>query len=242
MDQIALVSFAKNPRNENYKTRLFADIQCTERVKKTYELLLKITNETLHHSMQLPDVKSYWAINSNLEDLPNYFSDQIELIQQGSGTLGDRLHEVYSKLKRTHKKVIIIGSDLPFLRKELIAETIAKLNGFKTVIGPSHDGGFYLFSSQEDFNSTFWTKVTYSQTDTLKQLVRPLKTSSISFLDNLTDIDDLESFTMAVDRLKRNFGTLDPLQKKLVHFFDEEILTNTSANLPANTPTALSAV
>ncbi len=239
MDQIALVSFAKNPKNENFKTRLFADINCTERVQKTYELLLKITNEALHQaSTQLPNVKSYWAINSELKDLPDYFSNRIELMRQGTGSLGDRLHEVYSQLKRTHKKVIIIGSDLPFLRTELISETINNLNDFKTVIGPSHDGGFYLFSSQEDFNSTFWTKVTYSQTDTLKQLVRPLKTSSISFLDNLTDIDDLESFTMAVDRLKGNFGTLNPLQKKLVHFFDEEILTNTSANLP----TALSAV
>lgn len=234
MDQIALVSFAKNPKNENFKTRLFADINCSHRVQKTYEFLLKITNETLHQARaNLPNVKSYWAINSDPKDLPDYFSPQIELMQQGTGTLGDRLHEVYSKLKSTHEKVIIVGSDLPSLQTNLISETIQKLNDFETVIGPSHDGGFYLFSSQADLNSNFWTNVTYSQTDTLKQLVRPLKSSSYSYLENLTDIDDLESFTIAIDRLKKNYSALGPLQKRLVHFFEEEIVSNATADLKA---------
>ena len=242
MDQIALVSFAKNPKKENYKTRLFADIKCSDRVQKTYELLLKITNETLLDSMQLPNVKSYWAINSSPTDLPDYFSKQIELIQQGSGTLGNRLHEVYSKLKRSHKKVIIIGSDLPFLRTELVAETITKLNDFETVIGPSHDGGFYLFASQADLRSTFWTDVKYSQTDTLMQLTQPLENSSISYLDNLTDIDDLESFTIAVEKLRKNSGTIELFQKELVHFFDTEIQFSAKNNLTVNAPSALSAL
>ena len=224
MDQIALVSFAKNPKNETYKTRLFSDIKCAQRVNKTYELLLKITNETLYQSMlQLPQVKSYWAINSEANDLPNYFSDQIELIQQGTGPLGERLHEVYSRLKKTHQKVIVIGSDLPFLSTKIIKETITKLEDFETVIGPSHDGGFYLFSSQAHFSSTFWTDVAYSQTNTLNQLVRSLETSATSFLEILTDIDDLESFTIAVDLLKRENKPLDPFQKQLINFFNTEL-------------------
>lgn len=233
MDQIALVSFAKNPKKENYKTRLFADIKCSDRVQKTYELLLKITNETLLDSMQLLNVKSYWAINSDPTDLPDYFSNQIELLQQGSGTLGDRLHEVYSKLRKSHNKVIIIGSDLPFLCKELITETVAKLNDFETVIGPSHDGGFYLFASQADLNSSFWSDVKYSQIDTLMQLVQPLDSSSISYLDTLTDIDDLESFKLAVGQLRKNSHALEPLQEKLVYFFDTEIQANAKDILTA---------
>ena len=232
MDQIALVSFAKNPKNENYKTRLFSDIKCSQRVKKTYELLLKITNETLYQSMlHLPQIKSYWAINSEANDLPNYFSDQIELIQQGTGSLGERLHEVYSHLKKTHQKVIIVGSDLPFLSTKIIKETINKLENFETVIGPSHDGGFYLFSSQAHFNSTFWTDVTYSQTNTLKQLVNSMETSSTSFLEILTDIDDLESFTIAVNLLKHENRQLDFFQKQLINFFITEIQTSSKSFL-----------
>ncbi len=230
MDQIALVSFAKNPKNENYKTRLFSDIKCTKSVEKIYELLLKITNETLYQSMvQLPQVKSYWAINSEAKDLPIYFSDQIELIPQGTGSLGERLHQVYSGLKKSHQKVIIIGSDLPFLSTELILDTIHKLENFQTVIGPSPDGGFYLFASQTEFSSTFWTNVSYSQNSTLKQLVSTLNSSSISFLESLIDIDDLESYMTAVDILKGKNKHLDPFQKQLIHFFNAELQPNSKS-------------
>ncbi len=224
MESIALVAFAKNPKSEKCKTRLLNELNCTKRVEKTYELLLKITNHTLAEaSKNYSQVTSYWAINSKAEDLPNYFSNQISLIPQGSGLLGDRLNTVYTKLKKDHEKVIIIGSDLPFLNTQLIEETVTRLEKHETVIGPSHDGGFYLFSSKANFEKSFWTDVSYSKNNTLLQLLESLNMKTVSFLENLMDIDDLISFTQSVEILSNKKSLLNVYQKDLLEFFQQEI-------------------
>ena len=226
MDEVAktgLVAFAKNPLTEKYKTRLWDDLQSSQLVATTYELLLKITNQALNEfQIKNSNAESYWAINSEAKDLPDYFSSNIKLTQQGFGSLGERLHLVYQELKKTNQQVIIVGSDLPFLSTELLNLTVKKLQTHDLVIGPSDDGGFYLFASKLDFDKNFWTSVEYSQTTTLEQLIGSLKDIRVASLPTLTDIDDLKSFIKANEILKISTH-LSIYQNDLISFFDSNI-------------------
>ncbi len=230
--KIAVVAFAKNPISEKYKTRLLDDLQSIECVEKTYELLLKITNQTLvEYQIEAPNTQSFWAMNSEAKDLPIYFSPAIPLVRQGLGPLGERLHTVYQQLIGLHDQVIIIGSDLPFLSKQLLTLTVEKLKDNDLVIGPSDDGGFYLFASKLYFDKNFWTSVEYSQDSTLEQLVGSLKGIQIATLPTLTDIDDLQSFTKAVEILQATSG-LSKFQNELVSYFHSEISLLSESFLP----------
>lgn len=228
----ALVAFAKNPISEKYKTRLLDDIQSSKRVEKTYELLLKITNQALaEFQVEKPSAQSFWAMNSNIQNLPNYFSPSIQLTSQGLGSLGERLHTVYQQLIKSNDQVIVVGSDLPFLSSELLSVTLEKLIDHDIVVGPSDDGGFYLFASSLDFQKNFWTSVEYSKNTTLEQLVGSLKDVQIATLPQLTDIDNLQSFIKAVELLKAS-TRLSKFQKELVNFFNSEINPVSESFLP----------
>ena len=228
MEKVAFVALAKNPTLESFKTRLFNDTKSIPIVARTYELLLQITNETLseiqkHNSI----VHSYWAMNCEAAQMPDYLSQEIGLIKQGLGTLGDRLHNVYSTLKASHRSVIIVGSDLPFLNYKIISETLLQLSSSDVVIGPSDDGGFYLFAARIPLADPFWTEIEYSRSTTLDQMTRTLRAAgiSISFLKSMTDIDDLKSFSEAISELKQ-LDNRSYLQDKLVHYFINDVLTN----------------
>lgn len=228
MEKIAFVALAKNPNLESFKTRLFNDTKSIPIVARTYELLLQITNEALVEvKMLYSTVHSFWAVNCEIAQMPDYLNKDNGLISQGHGTLGDRLNFVYTSLKAKHEAVIIVGSDLPFLNSSIISETLFQLSSSDVVIGPSDDGGFYLFAARISLSDEFWTEIEYSRTTTLDQMTRGLYALgiSVSFLKPLTDIDDLQSFFDAVTALKQ-LDYRSYLQDKLVHYFFNDILTN----------------
>lgn len=64
---------------------------------------------------------------------------------QVSGTLGARLDAAF----RWHfhdgaRRVIMIGSDCPGVDADLVSRAMAALDAHDLVVGPAHDGGYYL--------------------------------------------------------------------------------------------------
>ncbi len=225
MASIAVVAFAKNPLKENCKTRLLQDLQSVQQCLNVYELLLRITNETLINLQNSNEgIDCFWAINSNPDELPKYFSESIKLVEQGDGELGQRLHYVYSQLKSKYDQVIVIGSDLPTLNTGLIRKVISLLKNNSYVFGPSEDGGFYLFGSNQELPQIFWTEPRYSQTDTLAQMTQKLNPSAVALNEMLSDIDDMKSFYVAMNELKQ-FINLSSTQLELIHLYQEILLS-----------------
>ncbi len=124
----------------------------------------------------------------------NHREQDFQVIWTGQGTLGDRLHSIYSHLKQNYDSVIIIGTDSPQLESDLLLEASRHLeqNPKQIVIGASVDGGFYLFGGAIDLPDFVFKNVTYSRHDTLKQLVHQLSTTPIHYLDTKLDVDTLD--------------------------------------------------
>ena len=59
------------------------------------------------------------------------------------------------------------------------------------VIGPCHDGGFYLFGGSKAMDREFWQSIPYSRSRTRIALIHALKEREQEYfpLDSLTDVD-----------------------------------------------------
>lgn len=89
---------------------------------------------------------------------------------QPRGTLGTRLAEAF----RRHfgdgaRRAILIGSDCPGVDSSLVSRALAALDEHELVIGPAHDGGYYLIglraSAPQLFRGIAWsTEVVLEQT------------------------------------------------------------------------------
>ena len=71
---------------------------------------------------------------------------QARVIGQGNGDLGNRMRREVLRARTLHpgSSVILIGTDLPDLEERDLTQAIEALKTAPVVLGPSHDGGYWL--------------------------------------------------------------------------------------------------
>lgn len=208
MKETAVAVFAKTPGVTPAKTRLAKSIG-TELAEQFYLHCLEATGMLFWTN----DYDMYWAINEDSQ-LNNPFWTGKPKICQGDGDLGEKMARVYSQLKTKYKKVILIGTDLPTLTGEDIKKAVALLDQNQICVGPSTDGGFYLFASKIDIKKEIWLEVPYSSEHTLNSLLdRFSKDVKISYLDTKTDVDEIEDLLKLKRELTNKNGPLAKISK-----------------------------
>ncbi len=126
-----------------------------------------------------PDRSGPWPGKSNV-------------VQQGKGDLGQRLARVSWRLPRG--PVLIIGSDVPGITKELVAKAFHLLGGHDAVVGPSADGGYWAVGLRRrprlinPFRAVRW-----SSPHALEDTLANLRGHSVGRLASLDDIDDADA-------------------------------------------------
>lgn len=64
---------------------------------------------------------------------------------QVSGTLGARLGAAFRQhFREGARRVIVIGSDCPTVDASVVTQALVALDAHDLVLGPAHDGGYYL--------------------------------------------------------------------------------------------------
>lgn len=178
----AIAVFVKTPNLSPFKTRLAARIGRAG-ADEFYRLSLRAIEETLSESPASP----YWAIGER-EGLEHPLWKNLSRIHTGDGCLGARQHHVYTHLLEGHDRALLIGADAPQLSSAIIAEAITALNTHDFVVGPAHDGGYYLFGGRVSVPKNIWMSVEYSADTTRIDLINKLPTEPF-MLRALTDVD-----------------------------------------------------
>ncbi|HET7232589.1 MAG TPA: TIGR04282 family arsenosugar biosynthesis glycosyltransferase [Longimicrobium sp.] len=85
-----------------------------------------------------------------------------EYLPQADADLGGRMHEAFeSAFAEGHRRVVIIGSDLPGITADLLREAFRLLDAHPAVLGPARDGGYYLLGLRrmmpEIFDDIAWS-------------------------------------------------------------------------------------
>lgn len=147
----ALIIFVRKPEAGKVKTRLAAQIGN----EKALEVYIKLLQHTKFVALE-SDCDKYIFATENRDD-NTWRGFNIE--QQSEGDLGERMAHAFENLfNKNYKKVVIIGSDCPGLSVKHLEEAFGSLNNHDVVIGPAHDGGYYLLGMKKLHKKIFENK------------------------------------------------------------------------------------
>lgn len=180
-----LILFVRKPELGKVKTRLAAGIG-KKQALEVYNKLLHHTRECLHPlSVQ---ICVWYAGEIEENDLWEGFE---KYLQQGND-LGERMEYAFRKsFLEGASKVVIIGSDNPWLQTHHITQAFDALQHADAVIGPAEDGGYYLLGMRRPFFQVFKNK-SWSTETVLKDTLKDLHGKDVILLETLNDVDRAE--------------------------------------------------
>lgn len=186
--------FAKFWEPGKVKTRLARTIGNTQ-AAEIYKQFIRNTLErtsgiaTRHTLVVTPERR--------LPDFLDITPDGWSLETQSEGDLGERI-SAYFNLAFEHqfKKVLLVGSDSPTIPSEIIKKAFEELDHFDCVIGPSHDGGYYLIGltnfQPEIFESIQWSSELVFQQTMERAAALKLSVSTLATWYDVDTIEDLK--------------------------------------------------
>jgi glycosyltransferase A (GT-A) superfamily protein (DUF2064 family) len=174
-----------------------------------YQLSLKSTEKFVTEAAQSnSSISPFWAVAEEKALNHPLWASWPRVLQKGEG-LGLRMASVYRALRQGHDFVMLLGADCPHMPSDFILQAYEKLSSgnFDFVLGPSTDGGFYLFAASLEFSDKQWTIPQYSTPQTRVEFVQALKLQKerCFLLPELFDIDtkaDLERLNGAWCRFR----------------------------------------
>lgn len=203
--KIGIGIFAKTIGLSRVKTRL-AEGMGQKLAEEFYILSVKAVEEvvTNYSKTSNDEIVIYWARPSGKYDIST----------RGLG-LGTAMYKVANHILKECDAYIIIGTDTPQISEKTFYTAINSIidNHEIIVFGPSLDGGFYLMASTKVPSKLILDSVSYSQGDTLEQLLELLKAegNEFAFIKELSDVDIVEDLKHLRKYLEDRKGNNDIL-------------------------------
>ena len=190
-----IIFFTRVPKVGTTKTRLYdfvspdtaVEIQ-KKLMKKNYSVLKASGEEiVIYHDGQSIDDKKMENILENRE-----FSYQV------GETLGDKMYNAIKDELKTSDKVILLGSDIHNLQKNIITTAFEKLDKHDVVINPSVDGGYFLIGMKKAIKEVF-NLPSYGDNTVLENLLDICNEQNLSYYlgEAGLDIDTKEDLLLA---------------------------------------------
>ena len=192
-----LLVFARLPELGRVKTRLAQSVG-DEKALAIYEAMLQQVLAGVGGATESTEIEVAWAPtpHANGATLRRAFGDLPVAMQTGSD-LGERMAMAFSERFFFHRtqKIVAIGVDEPDITREIIDHAFALLDSCEWVIGPAHDGGYYLIGCRaaafrtEVFQSIDWGSASVFSTTMAR--IRAWM-NSVAVLPRRYDIDDVD--------------------------------------------------
>jgi rSAM/selenodomain-associated transferase 1 len=128
------------------------------------------------------------------------------LRRQSAGDLGARLADAFARtFARGAQRVAIVGSDVPGLTRGVVVAAFDALEQADVVLGPAHDGGYYLVALREPRPELF-RHVSWSTPSVLQQTLALATSAGLRVVQlapqrDLDTLDDLRAEWPALQSL-----------------------------------------
>ena len=183
----------KEPRAGKVKTRLGNDIGMIEAAWWYRHQSLSLLRNVVH-----PKWETVIAVTPDIEGQKSkVWPPELKRISQGMSDLGEIMLKIIQRFRVG--PICIIGSDIPDVSIEKIDRAFKVLMRNEFVIGPTLDGGFWLFGtrkiktiSKKTFKNVRWSSI-YAYEDTVKTL----ETERWACCDILRDVDNITDYMAA---------------------------------------------
>lgn len=200
MSSPTLVLLLKAPRACEVKTRLAATVGPAHAVQIYRQMVEKQIQAipfgwtTRIHCAPAEQIKS-------MQDwLSPFTCSQASFHGQPDGDLGERIQAALAEaFLQDSDPVIVIGGDCPALDESLLRRAACALEEHDAVLGPAHDGGYYLLGLRAPQPHLF-TNMPWSTPTVLSETRYRLRKSQLStkLLPMLMDVDNADDWREAV--------------------------------------------
>ncbi len=192
MTNNGLILLIKNPRKGNVKTRLAKTIG-DEAALRVYNNLLDYTEKVV---TSVNAEKHIYFTHKPIDSDP--MSTMSNIRMQTEGDLGERLDAAITEVIKQQSKVIVIGSDCPEITSDIIDDAFSKLDISDVVLGPTHDGGYYLIG-MNGYYPDIIKDISWSTAEVLTQTISKVQKNNLLYtlLETKSDLDnedDLNNF------------------------------------------------
>jgi rSAM/selenodomain-associated transferase 1 len=201
-----LVIMAKAPRPGEVKTRLTPSLSA-EAVTGFYCCLLE---DTLALARSLSDVEvAIMCPASDVTELAQLAGAQLAnngasvIAQKGEG-LAAGLNSVFAHFAEGHqRRIIAFNSDSPHLPRSVLEDAFETLAAHDVVVGPTHDGGYYLVGAKA-FHPTLFASDGMGTSSALERLLARARglELSVGFAAPFYDIDVVDDLTRLAEELR----------------------------------------
>jgi rSAM/selenodomain-associated transferase 1 len=183
-----LVIMAKAPRPGAVKTRLSGSLSPAA-VTNFYCCLLR---DTLTLARSLSDVEvAIMCPDSDVDEMLHLAGNDVNVVAQRGEGLAAGLTSVFAHFADDHQRqTIAFNSDSPHLPRPILENAFEALAVHDLVVGPTHDGGYYLVGAKAGY-PTLFARDGLGTSNALERLLSRARTLqlSVGFADPFWDID-----------------------------------------------------
>jgi hypothetical protein len=196
-----LVIMAKAPKPGMVKTRLARSLP-VEAVTELYRCLL---DDTMALARSLPTVDvAMMCPASDVEELTRLTQGVLGVVAQKGEGLAAGLTSVFAHFAAPgRRRIVAFNSDSPHLPASVLASAFEVLTRHDVVVGPTHDGGYYLVGAKAAHPALFDgdSMGTKSALEALLARARELQLS-LGYTDPFYDIDVEDDLTRLAAELR----------------------------------------
>ncbi|MBI3851180.1 MAG: TIGR04282 family arsenosugar biosynthesis glycosyltransferase [Verrucomicrobia bacterium] len=187
VDLQKLIIFIKAPRRGEVKTRLARDIGD----EAACEAYCTLVDTLLNQLAELPEVELRVTPDDASAEIKPWLRSNWQLRPQGQGSLGERLQTAFTdSFNRGAERVVIIGSDCPFITADDIHDAWTALHDSEVVIGPACDGGYWLIGLRQ-LQPTLFDGIAWSTETVFRETLQRAEAARlrVQVLRELSDVD-----------------------------------------------------
>jgi rSAM/selenodomain-associated transferase 1 len=197
-----LIVFVKEPRPGAVKTRLLPALD----PQSAAELYRALAEEEIRQTAPGADEYSrlfFYAPPASPEAMRAWLPGQTLLPQRGDD-LGARMSAAFDEtFRRGARRAAVIGTDVPWVHRGLVAEAFSALDTHDVVLGPTSDGGYYLLALARPqpalFQGIAWSTASVLTSTMDRAAALGLR---VRLLPELPDIDTLDDVRAHWPRLR----------------------------------------
>lgn len=209
MIEDAYIIFSKIPEAGYVKTRLEPDLSAVEAANIQALMLDKLISV----SKKIKSSTDIFFVYKGHDDaitteFLNNLPEWIHSFPQVEGSIGKKMSGAIETVQeQEYKRVILTGGDIPQLTPKTIEDAKKALLDHDVVLGPSYDGGYYMFGagqlSVEEFLDADISWSTASVLDTTIKLLQD-DGKTVELMPKLLDVDFKADLDKNIEFIKEN--------------------------------------
>jgi rSAM/selenodomain-associated transferase 1 len=190
-----LIVFVKAPRPGFVKTRLATTVG-PETAAEAYTALV----ETLIARLDgLSAIELKFSPLGAEAEIEPWLRPQWTASPQAEGDLAERLIGAFKDaFDAGHRRVVIIGSDCPYITPDDLRDAFQQLTNHDVVLGPASDGGYWLIGLRQPqptlFKDIAWSTATVFQETLAAAAAADLRVTRLRELSDVDTLADLLHF------------------------------------------------